>query len=478
MKLAGTLALGLAFGLLSPLASCVLAPRRVEVTDLREFPECAGWLPVSSTGRVAAELVRPGDATRWRAPSTQEQALELLRTASRREALRPVTDSFRFVLSPLLLLPAAHLGAAESASPSPPLLECIVLDDAESPVAGAMVEFVAETVELESFTNEGVREFGEPQVERWSPSVAWIESLAHTSPRCVAVRVEVDWLRTEVFDAEPPQLELQRAFQRETSAEGRAHLHTPDAGYVLAWAPGFEPQLERIPVPRPNALRIRLRSTEDRERVVLAVRRLRDAQSQVARAPYGQGLLERPQLDLRRLADARAELRKLLQSSQAPGWLRGNARVALELALEAEISLCEAATSWWSFPTAPGAEARLEEARKELGALRATTPPSLRLRAAGVGGWADEFADWLGRARAIGLPNDAGVSTPERTELRSQARALAWRARGLDASHPLIELLEALGSPPPLDWPTLVQATRHLETDTCFELLHPELRAP
>lgn len=470
----GSLVLLLAVGGSS--SSCALLPQPVEIAEVREFPECGGWLPVSNEGQVQPQLVRPADVERWRAPPTREQALELLARSRNRGSSRLLESSVQLALSPLLLIPAAHLGTAERA-PRRELVECLVLDETGAPLSGAEIEFLPATLEIASFVHDGLREFGAPRAELWSPSVAWLESLARTSQRCVVAPIDVEWLGTEVFRGQPPTLAGQRALRRETSAEGIAHLNVPAPGFVLAWAPGYEPQLEPFQLPNTTTLRITLPALPDRDAVVLALRRLQSAQAQVARSPFGQGLFERPGLDFRRLADARADLRKVLGSRELPGWLRGNAQLALELALEAEIELCEAASSWWTVPNVPGAEERAQAARVELAALRVLTAPALRLAEGGAGAWNEELNDWLRRAREAGLPNDASLATPERAELRHEARALALRARELDPEHPMADLLEALGAPPPLDWARLVQATRHLDTEACFELLHPELRA-
>src|SRR5688500_6352629 len=88
-------------------SSCVLAPRSIDVREVREFPEYGGWLPVDSKGHVVPEHVVRVEEQEGRVvcrvPATREEALERVSKERQRGAVLPVHGAFLLAASPLIL---------------------------------------------------------------------------------------------------------------------------------------------------------------------------------------------------------------------------------------------------------------------------------------------------------------------------------------------------------------------------------------
>lgn len=488
-------------------SACVLTPESIDVREVREFPECGGWLAVDSKGRVTPECVVERVATeqgeRWIAAPTREEALARVEKAREQGRVRPLHGVAIIAATPLLLAGYVVAGIVDPHSidrpadrDGPPHVWIRVVDVAGQPISDAQVEWIPAVHELPRYVDSArQRILGTPEFQGWEAPVRLLESLHRQGDVFLVDGIELTWEsahfsgdeRSTGMPAASPDRRPQTI--RRVNATGVVRLDVArgqanragEFGFVGVWAPGCEPgwvALRELPA----SISVELTPTANGAREREACQRLALANHAFDRAIGPARLLASGKIDHGTLDSAEADLLALHDDPALPEWLRANARVALEEHLRVKAALFEYAGSMWVWPGDSVAGERAPAVAKTLERLLASPRAFSRARGgrdADPQAASEEFGALLAACRELGLDPGGPPSRAERqTQLVDAARALLPRLESFGEDQPHVETLRCLIALAEGDRSRAVALSGALDSASYFDIFYGALRLP
>lgn len=488
--------------------ACVLVPEAIDVREVREFPECGGWLAVDSKGRVAAEYTVERVATdqgeRWIAAPTREQAVARVEQVQGEGRVRPLHGVAVIAATPLLLAgyvaagiiePPRHFDRSADGG-NPPQVGIRVVGADGQPIPNAQIEWMPAVHDLPRYVDgAGQRILGTPDFHGWEPPERLLESLHRNGEVFLVEGIELEWesrhfsgaasgkgSRDAPSDRRPQSIRVVDPAGTLHFEVARARRNrTGEIGFVGAWAPGFEPgwvALREVP----GSVTVELAPTANSVRERDACQRLALANRAFERAIGPNRLLASGKIDHATLDAAEADLRALHEDATLPEWLRANARVALEEHLRLKAGLYEHAGSMWVWPgdsTAGKRAPAVAEALEQLTAMPRTFERARAGRNADPQAAAVELAELLAACRELGLDPGGPTARAERqAQLLETARTLLARVEAFGEDQPHVETLRCLIALAEGDRARAVALSGGLDSASYFAIFYGALRLP